>query len=325
MPDSVLVGDIGGTNVRFARARLGFAGHPEIDDVAVLPGDDFETFDAALGQYLSDLGSHRPTQALFAFAGPVKDGVVQLTNRDWTIDSRAVARALEFERVKLVNDYAAMARAIPELPETCFKVLNKGSVPIERTPILVAGPGTGLGMATLLPEGERGWRVLTGEGGHAAFAPRTEREWILTQRLRDTFGYVSKEMVLAGKGLDDVHKALCEIDGITWEHMPPADMLAEARTKSGICRDICQIRAGATMDALGNSALINGTRGGVVITGGVAERLVYWLEQPVAMARFFERGPMSDYMSPIPIRLLLEGKAALIGAAALHYDEEHEQ
>ena len=324
MPDSVLVGDIGGTNVRFARARLGFAGHPEIEDVAVLPGDDFDTFDTALSQYLSGFGQHRPRQALFAFAGPVKDGVVRLTNRDWTIDSHQVARSLGFERVRLVNDYAAMARAIPELPESCFKVLNEGQVPIERAPILVAGPGTGLGMATLLPEGERGWRVLTGEGGHAAFAPRTTREWVLTQHLRETFGYVSKEMVLAGKGLDDVHRALCEIDGVTWKRMAPADMLIEARAHAGICRDICEIRAGATMDALGNAALINGTRGGVVITGGVAERLVYWLEQPAAMERFFERGPMSDYMPPIPIRLLLEGKAALIGAAALHYDEEQE-
>ena len=114
MPDSVLVGDIGGTNVRFGRARLGFAGHPEAEDITVLPGDDFGSFDDALHVYLGQLGNNRPHQALFAFAGPVRDGVVRLTNRDWTVNSREIAKKTGLERVRLVNDYAAMARSIPE-------------------------------------------------------------------------------------------------------------------------------------------------------------------------------------------------------------------
>jgi glucokinase len=324
MPDTVLVGDIGGTNVRFARARLGFAGHPEVEDVSVMPGADFCCFDDALKTYLGHIGNNRPQRALFAFAGPVRDGVVTLTNRDWTVNSRTLAAKLGFEGIRLVNDYAAMARAIPELPDNCFRLLHDGRVPDERSPILVAGPGTGLGTATLLPEGERGWKVMTGEGGHAAFAPRNQREWELTRRLRQTHGYVSKELVLSGSGLNPVHKALCEIDGIEWVETPPAVIMERALAGDQLCRDICEIRAGATLDALGDVALINGTRGGVVITGGVAERLVDWLSQPEALARFFERGPMSGYMEPIPIRLLMEGQAALIGAAALHFDEEHD-
>lgn len=322
MPDSVLVGDIGGTNVRFGRARLGFAGHPEVEDIAVMPGDDFGCFDDALNVYLGQLGNQRPHQALFAFAGPVRDGVVRLTNRDWTVNSRDLARKVGLERIRLVNDYAAMARSIPELGDESFRVLNVGRVPDERAPILVAGPGTGLGMATLLPEGERGWRVMTGEGGHAAFAPRSDREWELTKRLKLTHGYVSKELVLSGSGLNAVHQALCEIDGVAWELTPPAEIMRRANQGDQISKDICEIRAGATLDALGDAALINGTRGGVVITGGVAERLVDWLAQPEALSRFFKRGPMSHYMEPIPIRLLMEGQAALIGAAALHFDED---
>jgi glucokinase len=324
MPDSVLVGDIGGTNVRFARAKLGFAGHLEVNDIAVMPGDDFCSFEDALKQYLRGLGNNRPNKALFAFAGPVSDGIVSLTNRNWTVNSKALASKLAFDRVRLVNDYAAMARSIPELPDSSFRVLHKGDVPEERTPILVAGPGTGLGMATLLPEGDRGWKVMTGEGGHAAFAARNDREWALTQRLRKTHGYVSKELVLSGSGLNAVHQALCEIDGEAWVETPPAEIMQRALSGDQLCRDICEIRAGATLDALGDAALINGTRGGVVITGGVAERLVDWLSQPGALARFFERGPMSPYMDPIPVRLLMEGQAALIGAAALHFDEEVE-
>ncbi|MBO6687879.1 MAG: glucokinase [Hyphomonas sp.] len=322
MPDTVLVGDIGGTNVRFGRARLGFAGHPEVGDIAVMPGDSFRTFHDALSMYLSQLGNKRPHQALFAFAGPVRDGVVQLTNRNWIVDSHDLVERTGLERIRLVNDYAAMARSIPELTDESFRLLHDGHVPDERSPILVAGPGTGLGMATLLPEGERGWRVMTGEGGHAAFAPRSEREWELTKRLKTVHGYVSKELVLSGSGLNAVHRALCDIDGIAWELTPPADIMRRAEAGDALCRDICEIRAGATLDALGDAALINGTRGGVVITGGVAERLVDWLAQPRALSRFFDRGPMSHYMEPIPIRLLMESEAALIGAAALHFDED---
>lgn len=322
MPDSVLVGDIGGTNVRFGRARLGFAGHPEVEDIAVMPGDNFGSFDDALNVYLGQLGNKRPECALFAFAGPVKDGVVQLTNRNWTVNGKELARKVGLAQVRLVNDYAAMARSIPELGDESFRLLHDGRVPDQRAPILVAGPGTGLGMATLLPEGDRGWRVMTGEGGHAAFAARTDREWELTKRLHETHGYVSKELVLSGSGLDAVHKALCEIDGVAWEQTPPAEIMRRANEGDRLARDICEIRAGATLDALGDAALINGTRGGVVITGGVAERLVDWLGQPEALSRFFQRGPMSHYMEPIPIRLLMEGEAALIGAAALHFDED---
>lgn len=322
MSDSVLVGDIGGTNVRFGRAHLGFAGHPVVEDIAVMSGDNFGSFDDALNVYLGQLGNNRPEQALFAFAGPVQDGVVQLTNRNWIVDSRDLAQKTGLERIRLVNDYAAMARSIPELHDEGFHLLHEGRVPDQRAPILVAGPGTGLGMATLLPEGDRGWRVMTGEGGHAAFAPRSDREWELTKRLKLEHGYVSKELVLSGSGLNAVHKALCEIDGVAWNKTPPSEIMRRAHDGDQLSRDICAIRAGATLDALGDAALINGTRGGVAITGGVAERLVDWLAKPEALSRFFERGPMSHYMEPIPIRLLMAGEAALIGAAALYFDED---
>lgn len=322
MADPVLVGDIGGTNVRFAIAKRGFAGHPVISDVSILPGDDFETFDAALSAYCEEIDEKKPRQSLIALAGPVDEGKVTLTNRDWTVDARRLEKNCQFQRVKLVNDYAAMARAIPELPDSAFRVLRAGQPDEEtRDPILVSGPGTGVGMATLIPVGSTGWRVLTGEGGHAAFAPANEREWKLAERLRASHGYVSRELVLSGSGLTAVHKALCEIDGVAWEDMGAAEMLERARRGDRICLDICEIRARGTLYALGDAALMNGTKGGVVITGGVAERLADWLAAPEAISRFLQRGPMSDYMVPIPIRLLLSGEAALVGAAALHFDE----
>lgn len=322
MTGRVLVGDIGGTNVRLACAHIGHDGHPEVEDVTIMPGDDFQEFGAAFSHYVDTLGANRPEHALLAFAGPVKDGVVTLTNRDWRIDSRELAKEAGMHSVQLVNDYAAMARAVPELPDSCFRVLNEGQRVKERAPILVAGPGTGLGMATLIPVGVKGWRVLTGEGGHAAFAASNDREWELAKKLRAELGYVSKELVLSGSGLNHVHRALCEIDGVVYVETPPAEIMKRAIQGEAISRDICEIRAGATLEALGDAALINGTRAGIVITGGVSERLADWLAAPQALQRFFERGPMSHYMTPIPIRLLLSGEAALIGAAALYFDRE---
>ncbi|MDJ0922296.1 MAG: glucokinase [Henriciella sp.] len=322
MHEPVLVGDIGGTNVRLAEAIRKNDGALLLDDVRVLAGSDHADFEAALEYYLHQRNHRLCKQALFAFAGPVIDNTIEMTNRNWFINGQRLAGKFGFEAVKLVNDYAAMARSIPELPEDVFETLHTGVRPKGRAPILVAGPGTGLGVATLLPDGHSGWRVITGEGGHAAFAPRTQLEWTLAERLRDRFEYVSKELVLSGSGMDAVHRAICEIYGVPWVRTPPAQLLEEAKREPGIARDICQIRARATLDALGDAAVTNGTTGGVVITGGVAVRLADWLREPESLARFFNRGPKQSYMLPIPIRLLHSGQAALIGAAALHYDEE---
>ncbi|WP_018149523.1 glucokinase [Henriciella marina] len=322
MADPVLVGDIGGTNVRFAVARQGFAGKPVVSDVSVMPGDDFDAFDDALSAYLDQLGKGAPREALIALAGPVSKGRVQLTNRDWMVDTARLQEKCGLASVRLVNDYAAMARAIPELPEGAFRLIHEGEPDSSsRQPILVSGPGTGLGMATLIPVGTAGWRVLTGEGGHAAFAPATPREWALAEKLRESHVYVSRELVLSGSGFDAVHKALCDIDGTPWEKTPPGEVLERANEGDPICRDICEIKARGTLYALGDAALTNGTKGGVVITGGVAEQLADWLAAPGAIDRFLQRGPMSDYMQPIPIRILMSGEAALIGAAALQFDE----
>ncbi len=318
----VLVGDIGGTNVRFACAHRSVSGAPQIEHISMFPGDDFASFDDALIAYLDELDGERPERALFAFAGPVENGMVEMTNRDWLIDSQKLAAKTGLDRVRLVNDYAAMSRGVAELTSEHFRVLHPGRVKDEYAPVLVAGPGTGLGMATLLKSPSGRWRVLTGQGGHAMFAPQTEREWALKKQLEVTYGYVSNELVLSGAALDAVHKALCELDGVAWEKTPAAVIMAQAEAGDTISREICEIRSNATMGALGDAALINGTRGGVVITGGVAKRLEKWLSAPSAMSRFFERGSMSEFMEPIPVRLLMTGEAALIGAASLHFDEE---
>lgn len=319
--ETVLVGDVGGTNARFAIGERRATGGIDIHHFKKLRGDDFPDFEPAVGAYLDSLpNKERPRRALFALAGPVINNRVRLTNRQgWDADGNAIAEELGFEAVHIVNDYAAMARAIPELPETAFRTLQDApGLPGE--PILVAGPGTGIGVATLIPLQGGGYHALTGEGGHSTYPAVTEREMQLSAELQRRHGYVSRELVLAGMGLDPVMEALAAIDGQVHVRREPQEVIDLARAGDGFCREVIELRAHGLMQALGDVALTNGTRGGVVVTGGVAERIVDWLDTPEALARFNRRGKQSDYMQAIPIRLLLSDDAPLIGAAALAFE-----
>lgn len=318
----VLVGDIGGTNVRFALATKDEYGEIDIDHFAKFPGDDFPDFETVAGTYLKQLGvEDAPDHALFALAGPVREDEVTLTNRSgWHVSGRTIAQHLGLSACWLVNDFAAMARAMPELPDEAFHLIHEGN-PMPDAPLLVAGPGTGVGMATLIPLPGLGWHVLTGEGGHGCFAPGNARESALADWLRrEKRVYVSRELVLSGSGLDTVMEALAAIDGIPFEPREPAAVLECAARGEPFCLGVVKLRSEALMQMLGDAALTNGARGGVIIVGGVAERLLDWLKRPQALERFFERGPMSHYMRDIPIRLIREPAAALYGAAALAFE-----
>ena len=161
MTPSLLVADIGGTNARFAIAtrRDGRIG---IDDYQVLAGRDFQTFDEALERYL-DVSGVKPGLACIAAAGPVLGGVLRVTNRGWTLSEAALQEKFGISRVALFNDFVAMARSVPEIDAAAFLPVFDGEA-VAGAPVLVTGPGSGFGVATLFPL-TVGWQVLVGEGG----------------------------------------------------------------------------------------------------------------------------------------------------------------
>ncbi|MDP1556608.1 MAG: glucokinase [Hyphomonas sp.] len=312
MDEAVLVGDVGGTNARFAMAyRRG--DWIRIEQFARYAGADFPDFDAALESYLGKTGL-RPGSACIAVAGPVRGGKAQLTNRDWSISEEDVSERFGIARVLVVNDFVAMARSVPELEPDAFSVILEGT-PVAGAPIVVAGPGTGFGVSTLIPS-TVGWTVLAGEGGHIAYAPRTELERNLARLLARDHGYVSNELVASGSGLEEVHAAFCEIHGRPYAEMSPAGMRVRADGGDAMYKALIQMRALAVMGAVGDLALANGALGGVVLAGGVSERIADFLKTPEARERFVSRGPMSGYLADCPVRLLHEATAPLIGAAA---------
>lgn len=318
MKGAVLVGDIGGTNARFALAQRR-EGRICIEHFLKLPGEAFSSFEDALRHYLKETGATAQS-CCFALAGPVEGQAVTLTNRNWHVSAASLKDCFAFDDVRLINDFHAMARAVPEYSFDSFERVLVGS-PKKGAPILVTGPGTGLGVATLFAGPEGSWSVLSGEGGHMAYAPRTDIERELTRVLTRDYGYVSNELVASGSGLGEVHKAFCEIFGREWFELSPQEMRVKADEGDEMFQTLIEVRALAVMGAAGDLVLANGALGGVVLAGGVSERLASFLASPQARQRFVSRGPMSHYLATCPVWLMRDDAAPLIGAAA--YYEQH--
>jgi glucokinase len=321
----ILVGDAGGTNVRLAVARIS-GGAVILSEIWKRPGADFPTFDAAIEAFMKD---QRPqlSGAAFGFAGPVKDGRIQLLHRDWLVEKDKLKAKLDVPRVVMVNDFFAMARSAPELSGQDVREISKGEADPAGS-LAIGGPGTGFGVAVLRrliddrPPITDGWVVVGGEGGHQAFSPQTDIEWKLAEELRRTAGYVSNETVASGSGFDETWEALCNVMGAPRRRLGQQEVIDHAKQGDGVALEFCRIRARCVMTAMGNLALVSNATGGVFIAGGVSVRLEPWLKELSAIDCFRKRGPRSDFVAPIPIRLIVSEAAPLIGAAKLWLDEQ---
>lgn len=313
-PEKILVGDVGGTNIRLALASLGRSGHYLIEGFVKYSGDDFTGLEEAIEKYLSETHA-KVTQMCLAVAGPVIDGRVVFSNRKWTITEAGLENKFRLKGAKLVNDFAAMARSVPKLPDEDFELIHDGHS-VQGSPILVAGQGTGFGVSFLIPLHDS-WHVINTEGGNQAYAPQTAEELELLIILKKDHDYVSLEMVSSGAGLDALHRAVCERNGITYIKASPADIRTRALAGDLVCGEVCHVRAHATMGALGDLALAGGAQGGIVLAGGVSARMIDFLKTEQAIERFYKRGSHTDYVKNIPIRLLVKPTAPLIGAAML--------
>lgn len=313
----ILVGDVGGTNVRLGLIDRDADGKLMLTQFSKVRGDDVGSLDEAVAQFLNET-HFKPRHVCIALAGPVTDGEVTLTNRNWHISESGLSQRFGFENVRLYNDFKAMARSIPELSEPDFKQICAGQRRPQK-PIIVAGPGTGFGAAAIVDVYGR-WHVIAGEGGHQAWAPQSVEETELLHILQRDHDFVSLELVSSGHGMDTVHKAICTRHGVDYVRMAPADILTQAHKGDAVCREVCELRAAAVMGALGDMAVMYGAQGGVVLAGGVSERLIDFIDTDTAKARYLNRGPMSPYVADIPVHLLLNSAAPLFGAAALYLD-----
>ena len=314
----VVVGDVGGTNVRFAVAKdpKKYGGPVQIEHFWKSPNLEHVSFSDALGSFLQKIDIV-PSRGVFALAGPIKGNTITLTNHSsWTVVSTEIEQRFGILRVDLLNDFAAMARAVPELTLGHGLTNIADGVACPHSPIIVAGPGTGFGQAALLPEKNNNWRVVRGEGGHQAYSPTTKLEAEVYKSLFKRLSYVSVEIVSAGVGFETLLNVMFEVFGQKPEKLTPQQVFDMAKTGDKVCDAVCRIRANAVMTAYGDAVLAFGAKGGVVAAGGVTTALADFISAPEALSRFYERGPMSSYMVNVPIHLITSAEAPLIGAAA---------
>lgn len=306
----LLVGDIGGTHARFAIATVA-KGEAALDFVEVKASEKFSRLEDAILDYAKD--KKLPGRACLAVAGPVSNGRGRMTNLDWLLDAEALARECGFSRVTLVNDFAALAFAITRLNKTERETIKTGTARPDG-PISVMGAGTGFGVALLVPD-LNGYRLVSTEGGHAAFAPSDESEARIWKKLRQTHEHVSIETLLSGNGLSALHEILTALDGRD-EKRTPEEIAQRA------AEDECSSSAktlGLFFDILGSVAgdiaLLHGATGGVYLAGGVVSKNEVWLKRSRFAERFSAKGVMSPYVADIPVYLVESQYAALRGAA----------
>ncbi len=309
-----LLADVGGTNARFAWQSA--AGAP-IENQITLPCADYASLEAALRDYLARIERPQPEVCAIAIANPVYGDRVQMTNHHWSFSIGALRQALGFARLEVLNDFTALALALPGLaPESLCQVGGAQAQP--GTAIGLLGPGTGLGVSGLLPDGRGGWVPLQGEGGHVSLAPVTPREQRVVEFLTQRYGHASAERAVSGMGLVDIHRALCLADGAS----PPEDWSAAQVSEAALsgrdarCEEALSMLCAFLGSVAGNLALTLGAKGGVYIGGGIVPRLGEWFLHSPFRARFEAKGRFQPYLAEIPVWVITASQSpALVGAA----------
>lgn len=311
-----LVADVGGTNARFGWQQQ--AGG-EIVDVSTLPCADYASLSDAIVAYLAKVGRNTPPDCAIAIANPVTGDEVRMTNHHWAFSISALKAQCGFERLRVLNDFTALALALPHLPADELRKIG-GGAPVAGTPIALIGPGTGLGVSGLVPDGRGGWIALEGEGGHATLGGRTERETAVLRQIDALYGHASGERAVSGQGLIDVYEAMHKIDspGAPVPAMSAAQIVHGALDeRNAACLEAVDLFCAFLGTAAGNLALTLGARAGVYIGGGIVPRLGDTFAQSPFRSRFEAKGRFQAYLAAIPVYVIhAKQSPALLGAAS---------
>lgn len=309
-----LLADVGGTNARFAwQVAPGAA----ISDVRILPCADHPTLPAAMRTYLDGLGRGQPAAAAIAIANPITGDQIRMTNHHWQFSQAAVKAEFGLHVLRLLNDFTALALALPDLqPHELRQVGGASAVPGAAIGLL--GAGTGLGVSGLLPDGRGGWVPLEGEGGHVTLPATTVRERLVMDGLIQRYGHASTERVTCGHGLVDTCAILCEADGVIASGLDSAAAVSDAALQQGHPQalEALQIFCAILGSVAGNLALTLGARGGVYVGGGIVPRLGAWFDGSPFRERFEAKGRFRGLLADIPVWVIMATQSpALLGAA----------
>jgi glucokinase len=316
----ILAGDVGGTKTSlalFQREAQGLLRRR----MATYRSSEHAGLDPILRDFLGDgAGVER---ACIGAAGPVEDGRCRLTNLDWEVDEASLRRTLGVRDAYIINDLQAMASSLPFLQESDRAMIQTGADSQGNMAVLAAG--TGLGEGFLVGHGA-GYLPLASEGGHVDFAPRDEREMRLHAFLRAKHGRVSVERVLSGPGLQEIYRFLREEEGMAEETGIAAEVAGTEPQRAivrhglaggpGACAEALRIFCSLYGAEAGNLVLQYLATGGVYLGGGIAPAILPALRRGEFLAAFLDKGRMRNLLSRVPVMVILDPAAPLLGAAS---------
>lgn len=307
-----LVADIGGTHARFALNT----GQDCFSQALALKCADFPSLEAAIRHYLDRTQAGPMRAGVLSIATPVGGDWIRMTNHQWQFSIEATRRALGFETLLVVNDFTALAMAVPYLLPHQLRPLGP-QMPEGKGVKGLVGAGTGLGVSAAVPTGS-GWVPLATEGGHASFAPGDDIEIEILQRARKLFGHVSAERLVSGPGLSLLDKLLSGIRGEVAVERNPGAVVEAAQQGDALALEAVRMFTGLLGSIAGNLALTFGSTGGMYIGGGVVGYLGALFDEYLFRERFEAKGRFRDYLSVIPTYLIVaDDFPALVGAARL--------
>lgn len=315
--ETILVGDVGGTNCRLALAVRAPCGSIELHHSERFAVAEFAHFNDVVALYL-DKHSVKPKRGAFAFAGPKFTDEIRMTNINWIVSEEELRRRFGLNKAVVLNDFVAMANGATVISDDGFEVLIPGKVNYNK-PVSVLGPGTGMGVSCIIPG--QPIRIVPTEGGHTAFAPGNELERQVLEYWSSRLPFVSAETLLSGPGLVRLYQAISEIFGSTSNDLTAPEIVAAAgfnkrSTAHVTVSHFCSMLGGFA----GNTAVTQGASGGVVIGGGVSRHIEPFFNGSEFVQRFKSRGPGSWYVKDIPVRLIRADFVPLYGAAAMVLD-----
>ena len=313
---TLLIGDIGGTNARFALASPDGV---SFEKSLTLKCADFPSSVAAIRHYLDEVAASSPVAICLAAAGPVIDETINVTNNHWTLSAEEIRRELETDKVRLMNDFEAVAWSIPHIEDEFLEAIGQVSqqpLPDEAFSVAIVGPGTGLGTGGLLRR--NGQLVpIVGEGGHIGFAPKSKVQIDVLEVLREKFERVCLERLVSGSGIENIYWALHALRGEKRLELSAAEIFKAAEAGSDpVAADATQLFFEILGQVAGDIALVLGAQDGVYLAGGIVKRYPEMLHISGFRNAFESKGQHRSMMERIPTRLITYGEPGLLGAAS---------
>ncbi|WP_448547294.1 glucokinase [Thalassotalea fusca] len=312
-----LVADIGGTNLRIGQALP----DGETESLVVYQCKDYPSLESIVADYIEKFKlENSEINACFAIACPVDKDLIKLTNLPWQFSKSALKTTFGFRKLLLINDYTAIAHAVPHLAEHQKVKIGDGEA-VENYPISICGPGTGLGVANLFPvDGQ--WVSVGGEGGHVDFAPIDIQEIKILEKLLEKYEHVSYEQLLSGLGIEQIYHAICQINDIEPKFDTAKDITAKDITAKALANecDYCVQTLAQFCKTLGsfagNLSLTMSSFGGVYIAGGIVPRFIEYLKNSDFRNRFEQKGRFTRFNQAIPTYVITESQPGILGASA---------